>query len=348
MSALTKSLRALEDQFRNIKRLLQVKKKMMKKGREHQILLRAVRVASRGKKKKRQKNGWFSPTGKLLSAGIFQRKIDRLHKKSGKEAAAQGLRNARKKKRIIKEKEAKQKRNARKKKRIIKEKEAKQKRDAAKRKRIIKEKEAKQKCKANKEAKQKRKADKKHKAKQNTERDLSKKMFGSNYYHTRISPNRQTVMNDYGMFRDELLKTRHGKWDSDSQNRIVRGDYFGFITGPVGEEVVRVCRVSQVLGAEERPTHWKSATPYTKNNGGTSVAHRHAIVLTDKHPLAKTFEWRKFRKITGLGRDCISWAPRCTQRVVNNPWKSIKEAASNKECSNTSVSPSQPSGCLAM
>jgi hypothetical protein len=330
MSALTKSLRALEDQFRNIKRLLQVKKKMIKKGREHKILLREVRVVSRGKKKKRQKNGWFSPTGKLLSAGIFQRKIDRLHKKSGKEAAAQGLRNARKKKRIIKEKEAKQKR------------------DAAKRKRIIKEKEAKQKCKANKEAKQKCKANKKHKAKQNTERDLSKKMFGSNYYHTRISPNRQAVMNDYGMFRDELLKTRHGKWDSDSQNRIVRGDYFGFITGPVGEEVVHVCRVSQVLGAEERPTHWKSATPYTKNNGGTSVAHRHAIVLTDKHPLAKTFEWRKFRKITGLGRDCISWAPRCTQRVVNNPWKSIKEAASNKECSNTSVSPSQPSGCLAM
>jgi hypothetical protein len=122
-------------------------KKEEKKEKEHDILLREVRVVSRGKKKKRQKNGWFSPTGKLLSAGIFQRKIDRLHKKSGKEAAAQGRRNVRKEKRIIKEKEAK--------------------RNAAKKKRL-----AKRKRKANKEAKQKRKADKKHKAKQNTERDM--------------------------------------------------------------------------------------------------------------------------------------------------------------------------------
>jgi hypothetical protein len=137
------------------------------------------------------------------------------------------------------------------------------------------------------------------------------------YYHVRINPKREEVMNDFCLFFTELLTTRQGRWDKDSKNRIVVGDYIGFITGPVGEEVVYICKVEREGVARDRPTHWASTTPYTSNNGKSSVADRQVIILTNKHELPKTFEWRKFRAITGLGKGCVAWAPRGTQRVVN-------------------------------
>ena len=122
---------------------------------------------------------------------------------------------------------------------------------------------------------------------------IQKKM--PEYYHVRISPKRVDVMTDFNIFFTELLTTRQGRWDKDSKNRIVVGDYLGFITGPVSEEVVYIFKVEREGTVEERPSHWASATPYTSNNGQTSVADRQVIILTNKHSLPKTFEWRKFR-----------------------------------------------------
>lgn len=160
---------------------------------------------------------------------------------------------------------------------------------------------------------------------------IQKKM--PEYYHVRISPKRVDVMTDFNIFFTELLTTRQGRWDKDSKNRIVVGDYLGFITGPVSEEVVYIFKVEREGTVEERPSHWASATPYTSNNGQTSVADRQVIILTNKHSLPKTFEWRKFRAITGLGGDCAAWAPRGTQRVVNKktlPFQ-IEEPVEEKE-----------------
>jgi hypothetical protein len=137
------------------------------------------------------------------------------------------------------------------------------------------------------------------------------------YYHVRISPKRVDVMTDFSIFFTEILATREGRWDKDSKNRIVVGDYLGFITGPVGEEVVYIYKVEREGTADERPSHWASATPYTSNNGQTAVSDRQVIILTNKHTLPKTFEWRKFRSITGLGGKCVAWAPRGTQRVAD-------------------------------
>ena len=129
------------------------------------------------------------------------------------------------------------------------------------------------------------------------------------YYHVRINPKRTDVMTDFSIFFTEILVTREGRWDKDSKNRIVVGDYLGFITGPVGEEVVYIYKVEREGTADERPSHWASATPYTSNNGQTAVSDRQVIILTNKHTLPKTFEWRKFRSITGLGGKCVAWAP---------------------------------------
>ena len=137
------------------------------------------------------------------------------------------------------------------------------------------------------------------------------------YYHVRINPKRTDVMADFSIFFAEILATRKGRWDKDSKNRIAVDDYLGFITGPVGEELVYIYKVEREGTVEERPSHWFSTTPYTTNNGKTSVADRQVIILTSKHELPKTFEWRKFRAITGLGGECTAWAPRGTQRVAN-------------------------------
>ena len=137
------------------------------------------------------------------------------------------------------------------------------------------------------------------------------------YYHVRINPKCADVMTDFCFFFKEVMTTRQGRWDKDSKNRIVVGDYLGFITGPVGEEVVYIFKVEREGTVDERPSHWDSATPYTSNNGKTSVGHRQVIILTNKHVLPKTFEWREFRAITRLGGACAAWAPRGIQRVVN-------------------------------
>ena len=137
------------------------------------------------------------------------------------------------------------------------------------------------------------------------------------YFHVRINPKRQDVMTDFSIFFAELISTRQGRWDKDSKNRISVGDFLGFITGPVGEEIVYICKVEREGTIDERPAHWKSITPYTGNNGTSNVSDREVIILTNNHDLPKTFEWRKFRTITGLGGECTSWAPRGTQRVVN-------------------------------
>ena len=139
----------------------------------------------------------------------------------------------------------------------------------------------------------------------------------TNYYHVRISPGRKSVMSDFMKFQTEVTKTRTGIWDKDSQNKITVGDYLGFITGPVGDELIQIFKVERQGTKDERPAHWASSTPYTNNNGTEIVSTRQVIILTNKHPLPKTYEWREFRKITGLGGDCTAWIPRGTQRVVD-------------------------------
>ena len=146
----------------------------------------------------------------------------------------------------------------------------------------------------------------------------------TNYWHVRINPKRTKVMKDFSIFQTDIIKTRQGRWDKDSKNRIAVGDHLGFITGPVGEELVFIFKIIGEESANERPNHWASSTPYTDNNGMNSVADRKVIILTNKHSLPKTFEWREFRRSTGLGGECASWAPRGTQRVDQKkfilPW----------------------------
>ena len=140
------------------------------------------------------------------------------------------------------------------------------------------------------------------------------------YYHVRVNPKRTAVMKDFDLFFAEMIRTRYGTWDKDSKNKMVAGDYLGFITGPVGEEEIYIYRIKGEGTAEERPSHWASTTPYTSNNGKTSVAERQTIILTNKHTIPKTYDWRKFRKDTGLGCNCTSWMPRGTQRVDQTKW----------------------------
>ena len=136
------------------------------------------------------------------------------------------------------------------------------------------------------------------------------------YYHVRINPNRVKPASDLDVLFSQLLKSRKGAWDKDHANRIKVGDYLGFITGQKGDELIYILKVEEEKTVEARLDHWASDLPYTDNNGICSVADRQVIILTNKHDLPKTYEWRTFRDDTGLGKECVSWMPRGTQRVT--------------------------------
>jgi hypothetical protein len=119
------------------------------------------------------------------------------------------------------------------------------------------------------------------------------------YYHTRVNPIRAQPNSDFAMFMAEMLATRRAIWDKDSRNKIVVDDYLGFITGPIGNELVYIYKVEKELPSYMRPSHWASAKPHTEGNGETSVDKRGVIVLTNEHELPKKIEWNEVRRATG-------------------------------------------------
>jgi hypothetical protein len=137
------------------------------------------------------------------------------------------------------------------------------------------------------------------------------------YYHVRISPSRGQPNSDFAIFLSEMTTQRYSVWDKDKNGKIKPGDYLGFITGPVGQELVYIYLVKNELPSYMRPSHWASANPHTTNNGVTPVCDRGVITLTNIHSLPKTYEWNLIKRSTGLGNDCPSWAPRGTSRVKN-------------------------------
>jgi len=139
----------------------------------------------------------------------------------------------------------------------------------------------------------------------------------ANYWHVRISPSKKSVITDYMKLVASMMVTGKGLWDRDSKNQIASGDYLGFITGITGNEQIHIYKVIDLLTTFERPSHWASDTPYTAGNGVNIVSYRQVIVLTNNHLLPKSYDWRVFRRVTGLGNDCYTWMPRGTQKVCN-------------------------------
>lgn len=149
------------------------------------------------------------------------------------------------------------------------------------------------------------------------------------YFHVRISPKQTNVMADFGKMMGDIFTTRQAEWDNDHKNSIKEEDYLGFITGETDNELIYIFKVIGVGTVYERPEHWKSNTPYTNNNGSNAVIHRKVITLTNQHNIPQTYEWRKFRTETGLGKDCQTWMPRGTQRVTDK--KKLSEIFKNFE-----------------
>lgn len=138
------------------------------------------------------------------------------------------------------------------------------------------------------------------------------------YWHVRISPKNETSSTDYKKFVESVTVTGKGFWDNDTKNQIKSGDFIGFITGLSGNEQIHIYKIIDTLARDKRLSHWKSDEPYTIGNGINSVLHRNVIVLTNDHLLPKSYNWRIFRNYTKLGKDCYSWMPRGTEKVLNN------------------------------
>ena len=138
------------------------------------------------------------------------------------------------------------------------------------------------------------------------------------YWHVRISPKNKSNVIDYDKLVASITVSGKGFWDNDNKNQIKSGDFIGFITGLSGNEQIHIYKIIDNLTTDKRLSHWKSDEPYTIGNGVNSVSHRKVIVLTNIHLLPKSYNWRVFRSHTKLGKDCYSWMPRGTEKVLNS------------------------------
>jgi hypothetical protein len=135
------------------------------------------------------------------------------------------------------------------------------------------------------------------------------------YYHTRVNSKKSQPDTDFSKFMRDITSYRKASWDKDKGNKLCKGDYLGFITGPTGHELVYIFKVISEHPSSDRPNHWVKGKPHTIGNGKYSVDNREVIELSNNHSLPKTIEWKQFREITGLGKNCKSWMPRGTQRI---------------------------------
>ena len=140
----------------------------------------------------------------------------------------------------------------------------------------------------------------------------------ANYFHVRISNKSGQPSSDFAIFMAEILACRESMWDKDKANKMKKGDYIGFITGPKDNENVYIFLVKEEHPEQTtRPRHWVVGKPHTVGNGNSAVDDRGVITLTNNHTLPKQVEWSEIRRATGLGGDCATWMPRGTQRVVD-------------------------------
>jgi len=138
----------------------------------------------------------------------------------------------------------------------------------------------------------------------------------SELWLVRVSPQQQQVIDDFDRLNKTIETRGQGLWDQDYKNEIKEGDYLAFIHGDKNKEQMYIYKVDKICTTDERLEQWASSRPYTRGNGINAVNHRHAIVLVKNHSI-ETYDWRDFRRSTGLGKACKSWMPRGTSKVLN-------------------------------
>jgi hypothetical protein len=137
-----------------------------------------------------------------------------------------------------------------------------------------------------------------------------------NFFLVRIGPNRKTPVKDYKKFKENILSSNEGIWDSDKYNIINENDYIGFIIGLKSNEKIEIYKVIKINNTDNRDPEWNTNEPYMPGNGKNSVGHRNQIKLTNNHNLPRTYNWVKFKSDVGYSPNCTNWMPRGTTRVV--------------------------------
>ena len=135
-----------------------------------------------------------------------------------------------------------------------------------------------------------------------------------NVWITRISPGNKEAVKDFKRFEEELLLHGNGLWDKDSKNKMKLNDIWCTIIGTNGNQKVKVFKITKDLSHLPRPSHWKSTTPYSENNGINPVNHRGIIRLEslDVEPI----EWNYFKNNVGWNFPGNNM-PRGTTRIKN-------------------------------
>ena len=115
-------------------------------------------------------------------------------------------------------------------------------------------------------------------------------------YIVRISKRKQAkkAQIDYIKFKNQIKEKKEAIWDKDSNNKIKVGNWFGFIVGPVGKEIVELYLVISEKSIEYRAEHWAKDESYTNQKTNIKSMTREVIILKNQQPITKKWkEWKK-------------------------------------------------------
>jgi hypothetical protein len=116
-----------------------------------------------------------------------------------------------------------------------------------------------------------------------------------NFWIVRISPRKgaEAARFDYKKLVKDNQAGKKAVWDKDSKNRMIKGDWFGFIVGPIGNETVDLFYIESEGSTDLRPPHWHEKFSYTNQETLTAPETREIVVFKKQPIISMTWEdWK--------------------------------------------------------
>ena len=136
-------------------------------------------------------------------------------------------------------------------------------------------------------------------------------------YIVRISQRKgaENARIDYTKLKENNIQNNKIIWDKDHLNKMKTGDWLGFIVGENYNESIELYYIVDEESIDNRSISWCQNTPYTKNNGESSVKEREVVVLLNQSPII--YDWNTWKLMCGY-KD--KYMPRGTIKC-KNPFK---------------------------
>ena len=117
---------------------------------------------------------------------------------------------------------------------------------------------------------------------------------------TWIGMTNKIAHSDYDRELDDCGRTGVIKWDDSSSNKLVTGDYFGFIDSRDDIRMLNIYKIIKVLRPEYRRDEW-SRNGYTDGNSETHT--RNCIILDSN--IIQSVNWKEYLQSVGYKKQYL-------------------------------------------